>query len=329
MPTADPRTRADLAPPPSAASAAAASDGAAATGWPGGPAGGFSQLLAALDQGVLTLTLNRPDTLNAYTATMGRELARAFRAADADDAVRVVVVTGAGRGFCAGADLSGGADSFGAGGGEAVFGSAGGGGAGRDEDRFVQAIFECRKPSIAALNGAAVGVGLTMTLPMDIRLVAQGAKLGFVFARRGLVPEAGSAWFLPRIVGLPQALRWCLSGALFGADEALRGGLVSEVLAPEALLPQAQALAREIATHTAPVAIALTRQLLWRAQGEATPDPVLAVDAALARTLGAGPDVREGVAAFLARRTPQFPGRVSTDMPPQYPWWDANAARRP
>jgi enoyl-CoA hydratase/carnithine racemase len=273
---------------------------------------------AALADGVLTLTLNRPDKLNAYTATMGRELEAAFRRADADDAVRAVVVTGAGRAFCAGADMSGGADSFGDT--ERLFGSAGA--AARHGGGFIQAIFECRKPSIAAINGAAVGVGLTLTLPMDIRLASTDARFGLVFTRRGLVPEAGSAWFLPRIVGLPQALRWCYSGRVFDAAEAHRGGLVESLHAPQDLLPAAMAIAREIAESTAPVAVALTRQLLWRFTSEPLPDDLLALDSALNRTLGAGADVREGVAAFLDKRAAQFPGRVSSDMPPQYPWWD-------
>ncbi|MBS1176533.1 MAG: enoyl-CoA hydratase [Proteobacteria bacterium] len=273
---------------------------------------------AALADGVLTLTLNRPDKLNAYTAQMGRELEAAFRRADEDDAVRAVVVTGAGRAFCAGADMSGGADSFGDS--ERLFGAAGA--AERHGGGFIQAIFECRKPSIAAINGAAVGVGLTLTLPMDIRLASADARFGLVFTRRGLVPEAGSAWFLPRIVGLPQALRWCYSGRVFDAAEAHRGGLVESLHAPEALLPAAMAIAREIADSTAPVAVALTRQLLWRFTAEPLPDDLLALDSALNRTLGAGPDVREGVVAFLDKRAAQFPGRVSSDMPPQYPWWE-------
>ena len=273
------------------------------------------QTTTTLDAGVLTLTLNRPDKLNAYTAQMGREIAAAFSRADADDAVRVVIVTGAGRAFCAGADISDGAGSFGDK--DKLFGDgintaeqprAPGG--------FIEAIFNCRKPSIAAINGAAVGVGLTMTLPMDIRLGSTGSRYGCVFTRRGLVPEAASAWFLPRIVGLPQALRWCYSGRVFDAAEAQRGGLIEEALAPEDLLPKAMDIAREIVQNTAPVATAITRQMLWRFSAEPAPWGLLNVDAAINLHLGAGPDVREGVAAFIEKRTPAFPGRVSTDMPP-------------
>ena len=276
------------------------------------------QVTSTLDKGVLTLTLNRPDKLNAYTAQMGRELAAAFRRADTDDAVRVVIVTGAGKHFCAGADISGGADSFGGNPSTDLFGDAG---KPRQGGGFIEAIFDCRKPSIAAINGAAVGVGLTLTLPMDIRLAASGAKFGFVFTRRGLVPEAASAWFLPRIVGLPQALRWCYSGRVFDAAEALRGGLIESVESPEDLLPKAMEIAREIVDHTAPVATALTRQMLWRFTADPTPIGVMSLDGPMNITLGAGADVREGVSAFLEKRAPAFPGKVSTDMPSQYPWW--------
>ena len=278
------------------------------------------QISSTLDAGVLTLTLNRPDKLNAYTAQMGRELAAHFQRADTDDAVRVVIVTGAGRAFCAGADISGGASSFGD---KAKLFGEGLGDANTPRQRggFIESIFRCRKPSIAAINGAAVGVGLTMTLPMDIRLAASSARFGCVFTRRGLVPEAASAWFLPRIVGLPQALRWCYSGRIFDAAEAERGGLVEPALAPEDLLPKAMEIAREIADNTAPVATAITRQMLWRFAAEPSPWGLLNVDAAVNLELGAGADVREGVAAFLQKRQPAFPGKVSTDMPSQYPWW--------
>jgi enoyl-CoA hydratase/carnithine racemase len=270
------------------------------------------------DGALLIVTLNRPDKLNAYTGQMGAELTEAFTRADNDDNIRAVIVTGAGRAFCAGADVSGGATSFDTSGahGAGVFAAPKSGGS-----RFVEAIFNCRKPSIAAINGAAVGVGITMTLPMDIRIAAKGAKIGFIFARRGLVPEAGSAWFLPKLVGLPQALRWSLSGRVFDADEALRGGLVSEVVEPAALLARAKEIAREMTEETSPVAVALTRQLLWRFAGEAGPFDLLAIDKPMSIERGAHADVREGVQAFLDKRKPEFPGKVSTDMPSQYPWW--------
>ncbi|MFZ9408318.1 MAG: enoyl-CoA hydratase-related protein [Burkholderiaceae bacterium] len=270
--------------------------------------------------GIMTLTLNRPDKLNAYTARMGRELTAAFRQADADDAVRVVIVTGAGKGFCAGADISAGADAFGNSQTDNMFARTGQPG-GPKPDSFIEAIFECRKPSIAAINGAAVGVGLTLTLPMDVRLASSTAKFGAVFTRRGLVPEAASAWFLPRIVGLPQALRWCYSGRVFDAQEAVRGGLVEGPVPPEDLLERAREIAREIVDHTAPVSVALTRQMLWRFAAEATPAGAMGVDAEFNRLLGAGPDVREGVSAFFEKRAPRFPGKVSSDMPAGYPWW--------
>lgn len=283
----------------------------------------YETLLYEIDGPILTVTLNRPDKLNAYTGQMGAELEDAFLRADTDDDVRVVIVTGAGRGFCAGADISSGAGAFDtATEGSVAFGGPGqarrGSGAG-----FIGAIFGCRKPSIAAINGAAVGVGATLTLPMDIRIAAEGARCGFVFARRGLVPEAGSAWFLPKLVGLPQALRWCLSGRLIPAEEAREGGLVSEVVSPDTLLARAREIALEIAQNTAPVSIALTRQMLWRFSGEPDPFGLLKLDGRLSVELGAGPDVKEGVGAFLEKRPPRFPGKVSTDMPSLYPWWEA------
>lgn len=282
----------------------------------------YEHILCEVADGIMQITLNRPDKLNAYTATMGAELAAAFDDADRDDAVRVVLVTGAGRGFCAGADMSAGAGAFDttSAEGSVSFGDVSKGRSGGSG--MVGAVYECRKPSIAAFNGAAVGVGLTLTLPMDIRIAADTAKFGFVFARRGLVPEAGSAWFLPRLVGISQALRWCLDGALFSADDALKGGLVSEVVPAADLLPRARAIARSIADNTAPISVALTRQMLWRLSEEPTPYGALKVDGTMAMALGATPDVREGVAAFLEKRPPRFAGRVSTDMPSGYPWWD-------
>jgi enoyl-CoA hydratase/carnithine racemase len=277
----------------------------------------YEHILYDVAERIATITLNRPDKLNAYTATMGAELEDAFHAADEDDGVRVIIVTGAGRGFCAGADISGGANAFDTRGGNAQMfqgdkprrGSGGG---------FVGAIYNCRKPSIAAINGAAVGVGITLALPMDIRIASSEAKFGFVFARRGLVPEAGSAWFLPRLVGLDQALRWCLSGRVFGAEEAHQGGLVSEVLAPADLLPRARAIAVEMIENTAPVSIALTRHMLWQYSALASPFEVMGIDGALSVELGGGPDVKEGVAAFLEKRKPNFPGKVSAGMPASF-----------
>lgn len=281
----------------------------------------YEHITCDIDGSLMIVTLNRPDKLNAYTGTMGAEIADAFQRADADDSVRAIVVTGAGRAFCAGADVSGGAKSFDTSGshGASAFASAG-----QRSGRFVEAIFNCRKPSIAAINGAAVGVGITMTLPMDIRIAARGAKIGFIFARRGLVPEAGSAWFLPKLVGLPQSLRWCLSGRTFDADEALAGGLVSEVVEPDALLERARQIAHEMTAETSAVSVALTRQMLWRFAGAPDPFELLAIDKPMSVERGGHADVREGVQSFIEKRKPAFPGKVSQDMPSQYPWWPAS-----
>lgn len=280
-------------------------------------------LTVSTDGAVMIITLDRPEKLNAYTDAMGRALARAVRAASADDAVRAIIITGSGRAFCAGADVSAGADSFDMDGeGAGNFGSARRG----TEDSFIHALFESTKPIIAAINGPAVGVGITLALPCDVRIAAAGARFGFVFARRGLVPEAGSAWFLPRLVGLPQALRWCLSGRIFDAEEALRGGLISEIVFPGELLQRAHAIAAEFSENTAPVAIAMTRAMLWRLGSTASPEDALAVDARFNMALGSGPDVKEGVAAFLEKRAPDFAGTASRDLPPGFPWWNDNAA---
>jgi enoyl-CoA hydratase/carnithine racemase len=279
----------------------------------------YETILYDIDGPVLTITLNRPDKLNAYTGVMGAELEDAFLRADADDDIRAIIVTGAGRGFCAGADISAGAGAFDtAAEGSVAF--AAGNKPRSSGSGFVGAIFNCRKPSIAAINGAAVGVGATLTLSMDIRIASSQARMGFVFARRGLVPEAGSAWFLPKLVGLPQALQWCLSGRLISAQEAKDGGLVAEVTEPDALLDRARAMALEIAENTAPVSIALTRQMLWHAAGDASPFGVMGVDGRLSMELGKGGDVREGVSAFLEKRAPKFPGKVSADLPSLEPW---------
>jgi enoyl-CoA hydratase/carnithine racemase len=278
-----------------------------------------TQVATDVADGVLTITLDRPDRLNAFTATMLRELLDAFDRADEDDAVRAVVVTGRGRAFCAGADLSSGGDTF---------DPAAHGGSERAEEHrdggglLTLRIFASKKPVIAAVNGPAVGVGVTMTLPMDVRLASSDARFGFVFARRGIVPEACSSWFLPRVVGISRAMEWCATGRVFGADEALDGGLVRSVHPPDELLPAAHALAREVAEHTAPVSVAVTRQLLWRMLGASHPIEAHRVDSQALFHLGRSADVVEGVTAFLEKRPARFPGRVRGDLPPFFPWWE-------
>ena len=281
----------------------------------------YQDILYEVDGPVLTITLNRPDKLNAFTNLMGRELADALHRADADDDIRAVILTGAGRGFCAGADISAGAGSFDTKSGEGAknFGDGDRGGEGAS---FVHALFNSKKPTIAAFNGPAVGVGVTMALPTDIKIASETARFGFVFARRGLVPEAASAWFLPQLVGMSQALRWAISGHVFDAAEALKGGLVSEVVAPDDLLARAREIAMEIADNTAPVSVALTRQLLWRFGADSNPFDVLKVDGPYALERGSTGDVKEGVASFIEKRKPDFPGKVTSDMPTGYPWWE-------
>jgi enoyl-CoA hydratase/carnithine racemase len=273
----------------------------------------FETLQYEVADGVLTLTLSRPDRMNAFTETMRAELMAAFDASDADDEVRAVIVTGAGRAFCAGADLGGGGATF----------------DWRDRERETLAdgtprdgggqvtlrIFESLKPVIAAINGAAVGVGITMTLPMDVRLAVSGAKIGFVFARRGIVPEACSSWFLPRIVGIGQALEWVETGRVFSAEEAHAGGLVRSVHAPDELLPAAHALAREIVDNTAPVSVATTRRLLWTMLGAPHPMHAHEADSRAMYARGRSADAREGVTAFLEKRPASFPDRVSDGIP--------------
>ncbi len=268
---------------------------------------------------VLTVTLNRPEKLNAFTARMAGELIAAFDRADADDDVRVVVVTGAGRGFCAGADLAGGGSTF-----DYDKRAAEGSGPDPDRDRgglVALRIFESTKPVIGAINGPAVGVGVTMTLPMDVRLASSAARFGFVFARRGIVPEAASSWFLPRVVGISRAMEWVATGRVFDAAEALDGGLVRSVHAPEDLLPAAYALAAEIAENTAPVSVALARQMMWRMLGADHPLEAHRVDSRAIIERGRSADAAEGVTAFLEKRPARFPDRVSADLPPLYPWW--------
>src|SRR5207253_503607 len=252
---------------------------------------------------------------NAFTAQMMRELIDAFDRADADDEVRAVVVTGRGRGFCAGADLSGGARTFDH--------SAAPGGAAAEDGRVPRdggglvslRVFESTKPVIAAINGPAVGVGITMTLPMDVRLASTAARMGFVFARRGIVPEACSSWFLPRVVGISRAAEWVYTGRIFSAEEALAGGLVSRIVPPADLLATARGLAREIADNTSAVSVALSRQLLWRMLGADHPMEAHKVDSRAIYWMGGSADAREGVAAFLEKRPARFTLRPSADLP--------------
>ncbi|HYF60834.1 MAG TPA: crotonase/enoyl-CoA hydratase family protein [Burkholderiaceae bacterium] len=284
----------------------------------------FETLLYDVADGVATITLNRPDRMNAFTTRMRDDLIAAFDATDADDAVRAVIVTGAGRAFCAGADLSAGGQTFDyAERRDEARESVRVGDVYRDGGGLVTLrIFRSLKPVIGAINGAAVGVGVTMQLPMDIRLASTQARFGFVFARRGIVPEAASSWFLSRVVGLPTALEWCMTGRVFDAQEALRERLVRSVHEPDALLPAARAIAREIVEHTAPVSVALARQMLWRMAGADDPMRAHCVDSRAIQARGRSADVREGVGAFLEKRPPRFPDRVSADMPPFFPWWD-------
>jgi enoyl-CoA hydratase/carnithine racemase len=286
-----------------------------------------------VEDGILTITLNRPDKLNAFTGQMMLDMIDAFDRSDADDNVRAVIVTGEGRAFCAGADLSAGAKTFDyaarqdrpdkSGTAEKANGEIdwshesvrdGGG-------RLTLRIYDSLKPVIAAVNGPAVGIGVTMQLAMDIRLASETAKFGFVFARRGIVPEACSSWFLPRVVGISQALEWTYSGRVFGADEALKGGLVKQVYKPEELLPAARALAREIADNTAQVSVALTRQMIWRMAGADHPMEAHKIDSRAIYARGRTQDAKEGVVSFLEKRPAKYPDRVSKDMPSFFPWW--------
>jgi enoyl-CoA hydratase/carnithine racemase len=283
----------------------------------------FEEIRYEIEDRILTITLKRPERLNAFTPTMGHELIEAFDRADADDDVRVVIVTGAGRGFCAGADLGGGGNTF----------------DWRDRQdadeiprdlggRVTLRIFESKKPVIAAINGPAVGVGITMTLPMDIRLVAEGAKIGFVFARRGIVPEAASSWFLPRIVGISQAMEWVATGRVFTAEEALAGGLVRSVHAQVDLLSAAHLLAAEMA-ESSPVSVALARRMMWTMLGAGHPMEAHRADSRAMFARGQSEDAREGVTSFLEKREPEFPDRVSDGLPELFPGRDAPAYSDP
>ncbi|MEV0587088.1 enoyl-CoA hydratase-related protein [Nonomuraea sp. NPDC050310] len=261
---------------------------------------------------IATITLSRESRLNAFTHRMRDELIEAFDRADADDEVRAVVVTGRGRAFCAGADLAGGGGTFAGPPGEPP--RDGGG-------QVALRIAASLKPVIGAINGPAVGVGVTMTLPMDVRLAARSARFGFVFARRGIVAEAASSWFLPRLVGISQAMEWAATGRVFDADEALRGRLVSRVLPDDELLPAAYALAREIADHTSGVSVAVIRRLMWAGLSWESPWDAHRADSALIHAMGRSPDAAEGVTAFLDKRAADFPMSVSKDLPPSVPDW--------
>lgn len=282
----------------------------------------YTQIKYDVADGVATLTLHRPEKMNAFTGTMMFEMIDAFDRIDADDDVRVVIVTGHGdRAFCAGADLT--PES-----GDQVFASGSEVSSLSDEavrdggGRLTLRIFQCKKPVIAAVNGAAVGIGVTMQLAMDIRLASSTARFGFVFARRGIVPEACSSWFLPRIVGVPQALEWCMTGRVFGAEEALAGGLVRSVHAPEDLLAEANKLAREIADNTAPVSVALTRAMMWRLSAEKHPMDAHRIDSRAIYRRSRSGDAMEGISSFLQKREPNYPDKVSANLPDFFPWWE-------
>jgi enoyl-CoA hydratase/carnithine racemase len=278
----------------------------------------FEQITTETSEGVLTITLNRPDRLNAWTATMGSELIQAFDQADADDDVRVIIVTGAGRGFCAGADLAGGGETFdyrARGHAEAVPRDNGG--------QFTLRVFASTKPVIAAINGPAVGVGATMTLPMDIRLASEDARMGFVFARRGIVPEAASSWFLPRAVGISRAMEWVATGRVFSAQEGLEGGLLRSLHPPGELLGAARELAVEIAENTAPVSVALARRMLWTMLGAEHPMLAHRADSRGMLHRGQSADAAEGVTSFLEKRPARFSDRVSDGLPDILPGWTA------
>jgi enoyl-CoA hydratase/carnithine racemase len=288
----------------------------------------YNTLDYSVDAGVLTLTLNRPDQLNAFTVEMANELVAAFERASDDDAVGAIVVTGSGRAFCAGMDLSRPGNVFGL---DETLQPTNADMEARLDDpaiangvrdtggRVTLAIFACKKPVIGAINGAAVGIGATMTLAMDVRLASEKARIGFVFGKLGIVPEACSSWFLPRIVGISQALEWFYSAEIFDAQTAQRAGLVKAVLPPDQLLPEALRLARSFVRQRSPVSIALMRQMVYR--NAAQPEPLAAHKVeSLAMFYTSVGDGREGVNAFLQKREPAFTGRAS-QMPPFYPWW--------
>ena len=276
----------------------------------------YETLRAEVEDGLLTLTLNRPDRLNAVNMAMIGEYLEALDAADRDDGVRAVIVTGAGRAFCAGADLSGGPGTFDRAPPEPGARHRDGGGL------VALKLFDMKKPVIAAVNGPAVGFGVTQILPMDIRLASTEARFGFVFSRRGVVMEAASSWFLPRLVGMQQAMEWVATGRVFSAEEAFEGGLVRSLHAPEDLLPAARALGREIADNASPMSVALCRQMMWKMLGEDHPMAAHRIDSLGMAHTGASADAREGVASFLEKRPPAFASAPGEAMPAFYPWWD-------
>jgi enoyl-CoA hydratase/carnithine racemase len=273
------------------------------------------------DDGIATLTLHRPEKLNAFDLVMQAELMDVFDRTDGDDGIRAVVVTGSGRAFCAGADLSGGEQTFDYALQETIAKGEVVNGVHRDRGGLVVLrIYESLKPIVAAINGPAVGVGATMTLPMDIRLASTKARFGFVFARRGIVPDGASSWFLPRVVGVETALEWCYSGRVFEAREALQRRLVRELHEPDDLLPAAKALARSMVSDSAPVSVALTRQLIWRMLGAADPIDAHSADSRALEVQGASADAVEGVTAFLEKRPARFTRKVSQDLPDVWSW---------
>ena len=292
----------------------------------------FETLRYEIEDQVLLLTMNRPERLNAFNSQMQREFLEALDHADTDDEIRAVIVTGEGRGFCAGADLSKGAETFDYDNQaeEAKADRASNEGRQEGSNAWLRdgggllslRIYEFNKPIIAAINGPAVGVGVTMTLPMDIRIASTQARIGFVFSRRGIVPEACSSYFLPRVVGVSKALEWAYSGKVFDADEALRGGLVRSVHEPEDLLPTARAIASEIAENTSAISVTMIRHMMWRMLGADHPMEAHKVDSRGIFHLGRGADAREGVVSFLEKRPADFTMKISEDLPEFFPWWD-------
>jgi len=276
----------------------------------------YETILYDVSDRVLTITMNRPDRLNAFNEQMRVEMTDALDRADADDDVRAIIITGAGRGFCAGADLGKGKDTFNYDDRpkEQVWNRDGGG-------LLTLRLFDVNKPVIAAVNGPAVGIGVTMQLPMDIRIAAESARFGFVFSRRGIVPEACSSWFLPRVVGISKALEWTYSGRVFSAQEALDGGLVSKVVPDDELLPTARAMALEIAENTSALSVTLIRHMMWKLLGADHPMEAHKLDSRGVQSLGRGPDAAEGVSSFLEKRPARFTGKPSSDMPDYFPWW--------